>query len=132
MCEASILKNLCHYSVCFLHGVQCEEEPYYVVTNAYLIDGYSVTIYDFLCLPTSATEDICPKQKLVEKLRLELSVINWCHIMYDIAQGLNYIHSRKIVHRDLKANNVVVHEQGRDLKPVLIDFGKSLKAPIHL
>ena len=26
--EASILSNLCHQAICFMHGVQCEKEPY--------------------------------------------------------------------------------------------------------
>lgn len=74
-------------------------EPYYLVTNAYLIDGHSITIYDFMCTAISAK--------------------SWSCIMLDIAHGLNYIHSRKIIHRDLKANNVVLHEQGMALKPRL-------------
>ena len=45
MHEASTLASLRHYSVSFLHGVQCEVEPHYLVLNIYLIDGYSMTRY---------------------------------------------------------------------------------------
>lgn len=40
-------------------------------------------------------------------------------IVKELAQGLVYLHSKGIVHRDIKAKNVVVNGQ----TPVLIDFG---------
>lgn len=50
--------------------------------------------------------------------------------MCAICEGLAYIHSKSIIHRDLKANNVVLYNmQGGNLKPAIIDFGKSLKVP---
>ena len=53
--EASILSKLYHPTVSFLHGVQFEEEPYYLVTNLYVINGFSITIHDFLCLSAKMT-----------------------------------------------------------------------------
>ena len=48
--------------------------------------------------------------------------------MTDVAHGLRYIHcDHQIIHRDLKSNNIVLYRQGNDLKPVIIDFGKSVQ-----
>ena len=33
----------------------------------------------------------------------------------------------QIIHRDLKSNNIVLYRRGKDLKPVIIDFGKSVQ-----
>ena len=40
-----------------------------------------------------------------------------------IASGLAQCHANKLVHRDIKTNNVVVLTQGNQVAPVLIDFG---------
>ena len=124
--EASILSKLCHQTVCFLHGVQCEKEPYYLVTNLYVIDGFSITIYDFLCL---SAKDDSSKRCLVKLLHSDVTMRSWCLIMTDVAHGLHYIHcDHQIIHRDLKSNNIVLCRQNNDLKPVIIDFGKSVQA----
>ncbi|MDF1661868.1 MAG: serine/threonine-protein kinase [Planctomycetota bacterium] len=41
-------------------------------------------------------------------------------ILIEIAQGLAYAHSKGIVHRDLKSNNVLIDEAGH---PHIVDFG---------
>lgn len=98
----------------------------YLVTNSYVINEYSITIYDFICLTSLENS---PKKDVVSSLDSELHSTDWCCIMNDIAQGLKYAHSQRIIHRDLKANNVV---QTATLKPVLIDFGKSLRTPTRM
>ncbi|KAH0720900.1 hypothetical protein KY289_006233 [Solanum tuberosum] len=40
----------------------------------------------------------------------------------DVARGLSYLHSKKIVHRDVKSSNLVVDKEGR---VKIIDFGVS-------
>lgn len=43
------------------------------------------------------------------------------NIMYQLLQGLHYCHKRRIMHRDLKPQNILVNRSGTLIK--LADFG---------
>ncbi len=47
------------------------------------------------------------------------------HILTDILPVFSYIHSRSIVHRDIKPDNIILRHS--DQLPVLIDFGLCAK-----
>lgn len=49
----------------------------------------------------------------------------WFCITLQIAEGLEYIHRKNIVHRDLKTDNIAMYEQNKKIVPVIVDFGKS-------
>ena len=49
-----------------------------------------------------------------------------CHIFFEIAQGLLYLHSKGIYHRDVKIHNVIVGP-GSEVK--LIDLGYAVELP---
>ncbi len=48
-------------------------------------------------------------------------------IALDIAYALEYLHSKNIIHRDIKSSNVVISEPNHQLQATLIDFGISIK-----
>jgi len=45
-------------------------------------------------------------------------------ILLDIIEGLSYIHSQKIIHRDIKLQNIVIDSKS---KCKIIDFGLAKK-----
>lgn len=64
-------------------------------------------------------------QNLMNVIKLNATTLNTDHvkyIVYEIAKGLNYIHSRGVIHRDLKPLNILVNDNW-DIK--ISDFGQS-------
>ena len=51
----------------------------------------------------------------------------WKEILWHIADALQHIHHCSFIHNDLKSNNVVLETKDGRKKPVIIDFGKSVK-----
>ena len=51
----------------------------------------------------------------------------WKEILWHIADALQHIHNCGYIHNDLKSNNVVLETKEGRKKPVIIDFGKSVK-----
>lgn len=41
-------------------------------------------------------------------------------ILCSLLRALSYLHSRELLHRDIKPNNIIINEEG---EPILIDFG---------
>ncbi|MBU1100760.1 MAG: protein kinase [Bacteroidetes bacterium] len=75
------------------------------------IDGYHYLAMEFL-----AGQDL--HDILKEKKTLSLEEVN--NIMSPMAEALDYVHSKGLVHRDIKSSNIFVLKNGRS---VLTDFG---------
>ena len=58
-------------------------------------------------------------------MKLELDVGVWLILMKNIAEALDFLHKKSIVHRDIKADNVVFNRHNQQVTCVLVDFGKS-------
>lgn len=53
----------------------------------------------------------------------ELSWLRKCYIIKEVCSGVQYLHSKHIIHRDLKSLNVLLNQQ---LNPKLCDFGLAI------
>ena len=106
--EAKMLRSLGdHPNLPFLFGVLTEREPYAIVIQ-FLGTGKET--------PTL--------QRVVRKRMLDKK--STANVFKEIAETLEHIHSRGIVHNDLKSNNVIIQRKnGGSFKPIIIDFGKS-------
>ena len=86
-----------------------ESYPYCIVTK-YISGG---TLY------SAIHNDDCEEQKKKPK-KLNPTELNI--IAYGIANGMKYLHKKKIIHRDLKTQNILLD---KNKKPVICDFGSS-------
>ena len=99
--EAAILEELGEGSeqIPKLYAYFVENEKFYLVQE--LIEGVTLS------------------QKLQREGFVSESLVQ--NILVDILPVLDYIHSKGIIHRDIKPGNIIYRET--DSKPVLIDFG---------
>lgn len=98
--ERQILALLNHPNICnLLGGGETEQGIPYMVME--YIDGTPIDKY-------------CKEKKLPVKDRLALFL--------DVCSAVSYAHSHKIIHKDIKPNNIIVTREGI---PKLIDFGIS-------
>ncbi|KAG8567082.1 hypothetical protein GDO81_013492 [Engystomops pustulosus] len=98
--EISALKNLCHRNLIQLLAVCSIGDPVYIVTEL-MVKG---NLNDYL--------------KSTEGERLQNT--EFTHIICQVADGMEYLEKKHVVHRDLATRNVLV---GEDLICKIADFG---------
>ena len=102
--EMDVMKDLDHRGCLKLYG--CSVNP--SINLPILVFPY--------CNGGCLTEYILEKGK-----RPRLSNEEKYQIILEIIQGLAYLHSRYIIHRDLKLDNILMHNG----HPIISDFGSS-------
>lgn len=73
-------------------------------------------------LPPSILLEYCPmnlEKAVKEKILTKVQIVFY---IYQIAEGMKYIHSQKVIHRDLKPSNILISKDGM-IK--ICDFGIS-------
>nr|XP_039255016.1 serine/threonine protein kinase OSK1-like isoform X2 [Styela clava] len=68
-----------------------------------------------LCGPQNLTEFVKQKEEIEKRMILKLSD--------QLINGISHIHKNEVIHRDLKPDNILVSDDGKELK--IIDFGLS-------
>ena len=108
--EARTLATLDHPHIVGVHDVGMTDEGLPYIVSAY-IEGTDLQ-----------------KRMADEPLKLREALA----LLIDIGRALNFVHSRDIVHRDIKPGNILLNADG---KPFLADFGLALRdqvaAPIR-
>ncbi len=59
----------------------------------------------------------------IDRFAAQLNFEQKARLLREVARGLSAAHARKLVHRDLKPDNVIV---GPDMRPRILDFGLAL------
>ena len=117
--EIKILTNLNHPNIVKLIEVKKTQNFYYIVTE--YINGGGLSD----CL-----------KKYMKKYNKAFSEEIVQYLMYQIIEALNYIHSLKIIHRDLKLDNIMVNFDTQydkhnlnimKAKVKIIDFGFAIQ-----
>lgn len=106
------VKNV-HKEICILSSLDHDNIIKYIshyenVENIYIVLEYAKGM-DFITYVLNKSKKIC-----------EYEAMQYLKILTEI---LEYIHSKNIIHGDLKFENIVIHPKTRELK--LIDFGSS-------
>ena len=100
-----------------------------------------IRIYDFIDNPVTIVMEYCEKGSLRKLLDQDIYLppIYKIFLIYSICDGLGYIHTKGIVHGDLKCDNILLSYEkkfiiGNKYYPIpkLADFGLSQISPNHM
>ncbi|KAL5699765.1 cyclin-dependent kinase [Ranunculus cassubicifolius] len=108
--EISILKEMQHDNIVRLHNVVQNEK------NLYLV-------FEYLDLDLKKHMDSCPE--LAKDLRMVKMYL------YQILGGIAYCHSHRVIHRDLKPQNLLIDRSTNKLKLADFGLGRAFDLPVR-
>lgn len=110
-CEIEVLQELDHPSIIKLIDVFEDETCVHLITELCLGND----LYDMLVKKSESLDNKDFSERQVAK------------IIWQVLDAVLHCHERNIVHRDIKAENVMLSSDNDDLSVKLIDFGLSCK-----
>lgn len=109
----------------FLHLLSDKDNSY--VVKGYDLDRNTYTIkQEFLSGPTLMDFRHKNKKRFGSRHFVYEKLWNHApHIIRQLLVGLNYIHSKKVLHLDIRDENIIIDTSMTPCRPVFIDFGFS-------
>ena len=118
--EALMMSKCCHSSLPHLFGVNLIKKPYLLVS--YLIKKPYLLVSYFYGIDKSS----CTFHYALNSTSMSLTYLSVTNIMLNLCQAVEHLHSKQLLHRDIKSNNIVLTKINFDYHPMLIDFGKAI------
>ncbi|CAK71071.1 unnamed protein product (macronuclear) [Paramecium tetraurelia] len=104
--ELNILKQLNHPNLPRFEEFYVGDGTYYIVLE--YCRGQSLNSY-------------------IKELKHQLNVRIIQNILWELLQGVAYLHSLNIIHRDIKPENIILNIQEKKIDLKIVDFGLSVK-----
>ena len=108
--EAEMLSKLNHPGLPVILGVDLTTCPWLIVSLFYRINQRNTTLFAML---NSANNEF------------GLGKFDGLSIILQLSNALKYLHDHKVLHNDIKTDNVMITKDPLHFKPTLIDFGKA-------
>ena len=100
-----------HPSLPHIFGVNLTQKPYFLVSYFYGINNQTCTLYN--------TKLYCPT--------IPFTKYSAGKIMFELCQALQHLHMKRLLHRNIKSDNILLTTLHTGFHPMLIDFGKSIE-----
>ncbi|CAN6439684.1 unnamed protein product [Victoria cruziana] len=118
--EVAVWHKLDHPNVTKFVGASMGTSELKIPSRNSSIDGHEAIPARACCVVVEYQPGGTLKQFLIKNRRKKLAYKTVILLALDLARGLSYLHSRKIVHRDVKTENMLL-DRTRTLK--IADFG---------
>jgi len=118
--EVSVWHKLDHPNVTKFVGASLGTSDFKIPSEVSLNDGQLQVPSNICCVVVEYLAGGTLKSFLIKNRRQKLAFKVVVQIALDISRGLNYLHSQKIVHRDVKTENMLLDKSGT---VKIADFG---------
>ena len=107
--EATTMAQCSHASIPHLFGVNFTQKPYFLVTYFYGLGNSPCTLH-----------------RALHSKSMSLSKSSAGKITLQLCEALEHLQSKRLLHRDIKSDNILVTAVNNTYHTMLIDFGKAI------